>query len=71
MARRSSRRRGGQEPQRADRVYGSPTIGADAGGADPFVVSPEAYREILARLDAPPTPNARLRKTMQTPAPWD
>jgi uncharacterized protein (DUF1778 family) len=36
-----------------------------------FVVSPEAYAEFLARLDAPPEPNERLRKTMQTPAPWE
>ena len=33
-------------------------------------VSPEAYSEFLARLDMPPKPNERLRKTMQTPAPW-
>lgn len=36
-----------------------------------FVVSPEAYTEFLARLDAPPQPNERLRKTMQTSAPWE
>jgi uncharacterized protein (DUF1778 family) len=36
-----------------------------------FWVSPEAYTEFLAILDAPPYPNDRLRKTMQTPAPWD
>lgn len=34
-------------------------------------VSPEAHRKFLARLDARPKPNARLRKTMRTPAPWD
>jgi uncharacterized protein (DUF1778 family) len=34
-------------------------------------VSPEAYSEFLARLDTPPKPNERLRKTMQTPAPWE
>jgi uncharacterized protein (DUF1778 family) len=34
-------------------------------------VSPEAYAEFLARLDRPATPNARLQKTLQTPAPWD
>lgn len=33
-------------------------------------VSPEAYAEFLARLDAPPQPNERLRKTMQAPTPW-
>jgi uncharacterized protein (DUF1778 family) len=36
-----------------------------------FTVSPEAYAEFLARLDAPPQLNARLRRTMQTPPPWD
>jgi uncharacterized protein (DUF1778 family) len=33
--------------------------------------SPTAYAEFLALLDAPPQPNERLRKTMQTIAPWD
>jgi uncharacterized protein (DUF1778 family) len=33
-------------------------------------VSPAAYAEFLARLDAPPQPNARLVKTMQTASPW-
>jgi uncharacterized protein (DUF1778 family) len=36
-----------------------------------FTVSPQAYRQFLERLDAPPQPNERLRKTMQTPAPWE
>jgi uncharacterized protein (DUF1778 family) len=36
-----------------------------------FTVSPKAYAEFLARLDAPPQPNERLRRTMRTPAPWD
>jgi uncharacterized protein (DUF1778 family) len=34
-------------------------------------VGPESYRKFIARLDAPPKPNARLRKTMRTAAPWD
>ncbi len=34
-------------------------------------VSPEAYDAFLARLDAPPQPNDRLKKTMQTKAPWE
>jgi uncharacterized protein (DUF1778 family) len=34
-------------------------------------VSPDAYAEFLARLDRPAQPNERLRRTMQTPAPWD
>jgi len=36
-----------------------------------FTVSPKAYREFLARLDAPPRPNRRLIKSIQTPAPWE
>ena len=34
-----------------------------------FTVNPKAYRQFLARLDAPPKPNKRLLKTMQTRAP--
>ncbi|MBP9217489.1 MAG: DUF1778 domain-containing protein [Sterolibacterium sp.] len=34
-------------------------------------VSPEAYAEFMARLDQPATPNSRLQRTLQTPAPWD
>ena len=36
-----------------------------------FNVSSKAYAEFLARLDAPPRPNARLRRSLQTPAPWE
>jgi uncharacterized protein (DUF1778 family) len=36
-----------------------------------FTVSPAAYRQFLARLDAPPKPNKRLLKSMRTPAPWE
>ena len=36
-----------------------------------MTVSPQAYEEFLARLDMPPQANDRLRKTMQTPAPWE
>ena len=36
-----------------------------------IVVSSAAYAALLARLSQPPAPNERLRKTMQTPAPWD
>ena len=35
-----------------------------------LAVSPEAYSKFLARLDATPRPNARLRKTMRSPVPW-
>lgn len=33
--------------------------------------SPDAYAAFLARLDMPPQSNERLRKMLQTPAPWD
>jgi uncharacterized protein (DUF1778 family) len=36
-----------------------------------IMASPSAYAEFLARLDMPPQPSERLRKTLQTPAPWD
>ena len=36
-----------------------------------LTASPKAYAEFLARLDAKPRPNARLRRTMKTRAPWD
>lgn len=29
------------------------------------------YAKFIARLDAPPDPNARLRRTMTTPYPWE
>jgi uncharacterized protein (DUF1778 family) len=35
-----------------------------------FSVSPKAYAEFLKRLDAPPQPNERLRRTMQAASPW-
>lgn len=36
-----------------------------------FAVTPRAYAEFLARLDAPPRPNARLRRSLATSAPWE
>lgn len=36
-----------------------------------FTINRKAYREFLARLDAPPKPNKRLVKSIQTRAPWD
>ncbi|MBI1868202.1 MAG: DUF1778 domain-containing protein [Methylocystis sp.] len=36
-----------------------------------FKASPKAYAEFVARLDAPPAPNERLRRTMTMPAPWE
>lgn len=34
-------------------------------------VSPETYAEFVALLDTAPAPSAALRRTMQTPAPWE
>ena len=36
-----------------------------------LVPSPKAHAEFLARLDAPPRPNARLRRSLRTTAPWE
>jgi uncharacterized protein (DUF1778 family) len=36
-----------------------------------FSVNPKAYAEFLARLDAAPQPNARLRRSMKAIAPWE
>lgn len=36
-----------------------------------FSVNPKAYAEFLKRLDAPPQPNDRLRRTMRAAALWD
>jgi uncharacterized protein (DUF1778 family) len=34
-------------------------------------VSEKSYQAFVALLDAPPQPNARLRKSLQTPAVWE
>jgi uncharacterized protein (DUF1778 family) len=33
--------------------------------------TPAVFAEFVSRLDAAPAPNARLTRTMRTPAPWD
>jgi uncharacterized protein (DUF1778 family) len=35
-----------------------------------FKASPKVYKEFILRLDAQAKPNARLRRTMNTPPPW-
>jgi len=35
-----------------------------------LAVSPKAYAEFVARLDAPAEPNERLRRTLRMPLPW-
>jgi uncharacterized protein (DUF1778 family) len=34
-------------------------------------VSAKAYADFVARLEAPPSPNKRLKRTMQAKAPWE
>ena len=36
-----------------------------------IMADPETYAKFLTQLDMQPCPSARLRKTMQTPAPWE
>ncbi|MFO1061101.1 MAG: DUF1778 domain-containing protein [Dongiaceae bacterium] len=36
-----------------------------------FAVSPQAFAQFLARLDEPPEPNERLRRTMRATPPWE
>jgi len=40
-------------------------------GRTVLTVSPEAYAAFLARLDEPPRPNDRFRRTMQHVPPWE
>jgi uncharacterized protein (DUF1778 family) len=35
------------------------------------IPDPETYARFLAQLDMQPSPSERLRKKMQTPAPWE
>lgn len=36
-----------------------------------FLLDPDAYDTFVALLDAPPSPNDRLRDTLQTTPPWE
>jgi uncharacterized protein (DUF1778 family) len=36
-----------------------------------FMLDPDAYAAYVALLDAPPRPNPRLRRSLQTAAPWE
>ena len=36
-----------------------------------FVVNSKAYAEFIERLDAPSQPNERLRRSLETVAPWE
>ncbi len=58
---------------RTDFILEAARLAAEEALLDQMLVvtSREAYAEFLSRLDQPPQPNERLRKTMRTPAPWD
>lgn len=36
-----------------------------------FVIDSKAHAAFVARLDAEPAPNARLRRSLTAPPPWD
>jgi uncharacterized protein (DUF1778 family) len=57
---------------RTDFVLGAARRAAEEALLDRtvFTVNPKAYAEFLARLDAPPRANKRLRRTMKTTPPW-
>jgi len=58
---------------RTDFILDAARVAAEETLLDQSVVmaSPEAFAKFLALLDMPPTPNERLQKMMQTPAPWE
>ena len=58
---------------RTDFILDAARLAAEDALLDQVIisVSSEAYSQFLARLDMPPKPNKRLRKTMQTPPPWE
>jgi len=58
---------------RTDFILDAARLAAEDALLDQVVisVSAKAYSQFLARLDMPPKPNQRLRKTMQTPPPWE
>lgn len=67
---RAARARG---KNRTDFILDAARLAAEEALLDQVIITanPESYAKFLARLDMPPRPNERLRKTMQTPAPWD
>ncbi|WP_297367668.1 DUF1778 domain-containing protein [Acidocella sp.] len=57
---------------RTDFVLDAARAAAEDVLLDQTVIMAEAgaYAAFIARLDAPPQPNERLRHTMQSPLPW-
>jgi uncharacterized protein (DUF1778 family) len=58
---------------RTDFILSAARLAAEEALLDQVLipVTAEAYKAFVARLDMPPQANPRLRKTMQSPAPWD
>ena len=58
---------------RTDFILDAARLAAEDALLDQVIISVslEAYSQFLARLDMPPKTNQRLRKTMQTPPPWE
>jgi len=58
---------------RTDFVLDAARAAAEDALLDQTIIraAPEAYAAFLERLDAPPQPNERLRKTMQAKLPWE
>jgi uncharacterized protein (DUF1778 family) len=58
---------------RTDFILDSARLAAEDALLDQVImtVSPQAFDQFQARLDMPPNPNDRLRKTMLTSAPWE
>jgi uncharacterized protein (DUF1778 family) len=58
---------------RTDFILDSARVAAEDTLLDQVImsVSPQAFEQFQARLDMPPNPNERLRKTMLTPTPWE
>lgn len=57
---------------RTDFILGAARRAAEEALLDRTVlfVNSTAYAQFLARLDKPPRPNTRLRRTMQAASPW-
>lgn len=58
---------------RTDFILDAARLAAEEALLDQAVIvaDPDAYALFLARLDRPVQANERLKKTMQTAAPWD
>ncbi len=58
---------------RTDFVLDAARMAAEEALLDQVIIaaSPGAYAAFMTRLDMPPEPNKRLRKTMRTPGPWE